>query len=148
MKLFRNLFVALLVATTGVAQAEEALSEHNPFAEQHVILQVSSDAPERHSLVLDISNNLPKFYGQDLIDLQIVAFGPGVAMLLAESGNEARIASLFEHGVRFYACGNTLDTIERKTGKRPVLLPGVSVVQTGVAYIVDEVNRGYTLVKP
>src|SRR3546814_2668053 len=34
--------------------------------------------------------------------------------------------------VIFQACGNTLDTMERNEGKRPPLIEGVEMVQTGV----------------
>ena len=79
----------------------------------------------------------------------MIAFGGGVPLLFADDNkNEQRITSLMEHGVRFYVCGNTLDTIARRDGKRPQVLSGVTTVQTGVAFMVEEVNRGYTLVQP
>ena len=66
----------------------------------------------------------------------------------ADNANQARIESLMEHGVRFFVCGNTLDTIERKQGRRPQILEGVSTVQTGVAFMLEEINRGYTHIHP
>ena len=146
--MIRTLIIGLLLSG-AVHAADAPLSEHNPFAEHHVLLQVSTADASRHGLTLDISNNLPKHYGgQDMIDIQVVAFGPGVAMLTEESPHAERIASLQEHGVRFYVCGNTLDTLERKSGQRPRVLPGVVTVQTGVAFMLDEARRGYTLVQP
>ena len=120
------------------------------FAESHVILQVSQADPKRFSLALDIANNLAKHYGgQDMVDIEIVAFGGGAPLVFAaDNANEQRISSLMEHGVRFYVCGNTLDTIARRDGQRPKVLAGVETVQTGVAFMVEEVNRGYTLVQP
>ena len=50
--------------------------------------------------------------------------------------------------VRFYVCGNTLDTIERRDGSRPALIDGVETVQTGVAFMIDEVQKGYVHVYP
>jgi len=132
------------------AAAEAPLSEDKPFAEVHVIMQASQSDPARHGLVLDIANNLTKHYGgQDMADIQIIAFGPGVPMLFAQNNaNQTRIESLMEHGVRFYVCGNTLDTIERKQGKRPRILEGVTTVQTGVAFMLEEIARGYTHIHP
>jgi intracellular sulfur oxidation DsrE/DsrF family protein len=130
--------------------AEELLSEEKPFAQAHVILQVSQADTNRHSLTLDIANNLSKHYGgQDMVDIEIVAFGPGVPLLFAKDNPQRdRIKSLMEHGVRFFVCGNTLDTIERRTSSRPEIVNGVELVQTGVAFMIDEIQRGYVHVQP
>ena len=135
-------------ASDQATQQARPLSEQKPFAEAHIILQVSDAEEVHHHATLDIANNLMKHYGgQDMVDVEVIAFGAGISLLYPDSTDKEkaeRIASLREHGVRFYACGNTLDTIERKTGKRPELLPGVETVQTGVAFMIDEVKRGYT----
>ena len=151
---FTALVLLASFTISGKAQADEqsSLSEQKPFAQAHIILQVSDAEKVHHNASLDIANNLMKHYGgQDMADIEIIAFGAGISLLYEDDGDKekaGRIASLREHGVRFYACGNTLDTIERKTGKRPALLPGVETVQTGVAFMIGEVQRGYTLVHP
>jgi intracellular sulfur oxidation DsrE/DsrF family protein len=145
-----GIFFLSFVLSMGVAFADEdVLNEDKPFAETHVIMQVSDAEPVHYQAVLDISNNLTKRYGQEMIDIEVIAFGVGVPIVFAEDNKHAaRIASLQEHGVRFYVCGNTLDTIERKTHKRPELLPGVEVVQTGVKFLIDEIKRGYIPIHP
>ncbi len=137
-------------ATQLPAHAQEALSEDKPFAEAHIIFQVSDAEPVHYQAVLDIANNLTKHYGgPDMVDIEVVAFGVGVPMLYAQDNpNEERITSLMEHGVRFYVCGNTLDTIERKHGKRPAIIDGVEVVKTGVAFMIQEIERGYLPIHP
>ena len=58
---------AVAGAAAAPALADTPLSEEKPFAEAHVILQVSQADPTRYSLALDIANNLSKHYGgQDL----------------------------------------------------------------------------------
>ena len=123
--------------------------EKKPFAEAHVLLQVSQASSVRHGLTLDIASNLGKHYGgQDLVDIQVVAFGPGVGMLFVDSPHASRVLGLLDHGVRFFVCGNTLDTIERRDGRRPQVLPGVVTVQTGVAFMVEQIASGYTHIQP
>ncbi len=150
LNIFPWVLLTLWVTTSTQTLAEEALNEDKPFAEVHVIMQVSQNEAARHSLVLDISNNLAKHYGgQDMVDIEVIAFGSGVPFLFAnDNPNQTRIESLMEHGVRFYVCGNTLDTMERKQGQRPQVLPGVETVQTGVAFMIDEMARGYTHIQP
>jgi hypothetical protein len=43
---------------------------------------------------------------------------------------------------------NTLDTIERETGKRPAIIQSATPVQVGVGHILSLTENGYTLVRP
>jgi hypothetical protein len=43
---------------------------------------------------------------------------------------------------------NTADTIERKTDKRPDIIPAATPVQIGVGQILALTENGYTLVRP
>jgi len=148
------LFLSFASACTASESPDDGdlivLNEDKPFAEVHLVMQVSDADPVHYQAALDIANNLTKHYGgPDFVDIQIISFGAGVPMVFAENNNNAtRISSLIEHGVRFYVCGNTLDTIERKTGIRPRTLPGIIRVQTGVAFLIDEINRGYLHLHP
>ena len=139
--------VAMLFLVPVAFVWAQVSSDEKPFAETHVILQLSDQ--ERESVVLDTANNLIKHYGgPDFIEIEIIAFGPGVRLLFAQSEHETRIGSLIENGVRFYICENTLDTIERNTGVRPEVSSNAIPVQTGVAHILERVAEGYTLVRP
>lgn len=143
--------VLTLLAFVPVAAGDPALpvSEDKPFAEAYVLLQLSDADEAKQNAVLDVANNLIKHYGgPDMVDIEIVAFGPGMQLLLAGNPREERIASLVENGVRFVGCMNTVDTMERKNGTRPVLNEHTILVQTGVAHIVDRVRQGYILVRP
>ena len=142
-------WLIVIALSLGIVQAEEGLNDDKPFADTHIIMQVSDADPVHYQAVLDISNNLTKGYGQEMIDIEIIAFGAGVPMLLAKDNKFSnRIASLQEHGVRFYICGNTLDTMERKSHKRPEMVQGVEVVQIGVKFLIDEIKRGYIDIHP
>ena len=140
------LVTLLICVPLSVGWSQEPAAE-KPFAEAHVLLQLSDQ--ERESVVLDVANHLIKHYGgPDFIDIEIITFGPGVRLLYADSQHESRIASLVENGVRFYVCENTLDTMERNFGSRPKLSPHAISVQAGVAHIIEKVAEGYTLVRP
>lgn len=149
----------VVLAVIGFSQFTLA-SEEKPFAEKHIILQLSDSDPNKYTAVLDIANNLIKHYeGPDFIDIEVIAFGQGVEVYFTDSSsaenpkglankNEQRVNSLLDNGVRFYVCLNTLDSIQRKTGKRPEILDGVIGVQTGVAFMLEEITNGYTLIHP
>lgn len=142
------LVIGWLAGTSGLA-ADFPAEDPKPFAEARVLLQLSDRDEAKQSIVLDVANNLIKHYGgPDMIDIEIVAFGPGIDLLFAGNARAERIDSLAVSGVRFVACMNTVDTVERITGKRPELSSHAIGVQTGVAHIVSRGAEGYTLVRP
>ena len=139
--------VTLLIGSQCLWANEVTGEEFKPFAEKHVVLQLSDQAAE--TVVLDTANNLIKNYGgPDMIDIEIVTFGKGVRLMFADNPHLTRIASLVENGVRFYVCKNTLDTMERKQGSRVETNPAAISVQAGVAHIIDRVDEGYILIRP
>ena len=146
-KYLQSLLLATVIAVFCTTSIADESRDSKPFAEVHVVLQLSDQLNE--AVVLDVANNLIKNYGgPDNIDIEIVTFGKGVRLMFAGSKHEVRIASLVDYGVRFYVCENTLDTIERKTGVRPEMTEHADYVRAGVARIIDSVAEGYTLVRP
>lgn len=150
---FSNSFFSLLFATiliSGcIAAAADVTNEDKPFAEVSVILQLSDSSSERQSAVLDVANNLIKHYGgPEYVDIEIVAFGPGIRLLFANNENSARISSLVDSGVKFIACMNTVNSLERLRGTKPELNEHAIPVQTGVAYILKRMDDGYRLIRP
>jgi intracellular sulfur oxidation DsrE/DsrF family protein len=77
-----------------------------------------------------------------------VAFGPGIDLLLPGSERRKQVESLIAQGVRFDICLNTVDTIERETGKRPEFISAATPVQVGVGQILFLAENGYTVVRP
>lgn len=140
----------ILGVSAALAEPEGfSAKDEKPFAEAFIVLQLSDQDPLKQDAVLDVANNLIKHYGSpDVVDIEIIAFGPGMRLLLEGNTREARIASLVESGVRFIGCMNTVDTMERKTGKRPALNEHTIPVQTGVAHVVERARQGYVLVRP
>ena len=83
------------------------------------MLQLSDNDPKKQGLVISVANNLMKFYDPDKVAIEIVAFGPGIELLRPENPNRKLVESLVAQGVRVDICLNTVDTLERDTGKRP-----------------------------
>jgi intracellular sulfur oxidation DsrE/DsrF family protein len=128
--------------------AEPAPLPDKPFAEHRIVLQLSDDDPKKQSLVISVAYNLLKLYDPDKVAIEVVAFGPGIDLLFPDNANRQRIESLVAQGVKFDICLNTVDTIERETGKRPQYIPAAIPVQVGVGQILALTENGYTLVRP
>jgi intracellular sulfur oxidation DsrE/DsrF family protein len=142
------MMVGLMAATISSARAEQAPLPDKPFAEHRVVLQLSDNDPRKQGLVISVANNLLKFYDPDKVAIEVVTFGPGIDLLRPDNTNRKLVESLVAQGVRFDVCLNTVDTIERETGKRPDFIPAATPVQVGVGQILSLTENGYTLVRP
>lgn len=123
-------------------------AQDKPFAERKVVLQISDNDPFKQTLVLNVANNLVKHYGPDKVDVEIVAFGPGLRLLFAENSNTDRIQGLASNGVKFAACKNTIAAMTKNLGHPPKLNKNATPVPAGVVRILELQDKGFQLVKP
>jgi len=140
--------IILVILASVLSFGLQASPESKPFAEKRIVLQISDSDPFKQTLVLNVANNLVKHYGQDAVDIEIVAFGPGLRLLFKENANVGRIDGLTNSGVQFSACQNTVRGMAKKLGHEPELNPSATHVSAGVVRIIDLVGQGYQLIKP
>ena len=136
-KMFTTLFLSLLLFS-GFAHAEN----------QKVVIQVSTDDARTQTIALNNAVNVQKSLGMDNVDVEIVAYGPGLSMLTKKSKSAQRVSSLAMQDITFSACANTMAKMEKKSGKKPVLIDGVSVVPAGVLRIMELQQQGYAYIRP
>jgi uncharacterized protein len=134
-------------AAAQTSSSRQAPASDKPFAEHHLVLQLSDGDPQKQALVVSVAYNLLKAYDPDKIAIEVVAFGPGIDLLRAENRNRARVDSLIAQGVQFDICMNTVDTLERE-GKHVNINPKAVKVQVGVERILELTEMGYALVRP
>lgn len=143
------LFFVFAFGYSGVVSAAAPPIVQKPFATHHIVLQISDGSAQKQTLVLNVAGNLMRYYGAQNLDLEVVAFGPGLRMLLANNVNRKRIRALVSnYGVKFDACGMTLKSFTRRLGYRPKLVPQATVVPGGAVRIARLVKRGYVLIRP
>ena len=133
---------ALALPQTLMAQEEK------PFAEHKIVLQISDMDPSKQTLVLNVATNLLKAYGQDQVDVEIVAFGPGLRLLFEDNSNSGRIDGLVDSGVRFFACQNTINNMSKIIGEPIKVNAHASSGKGGIVRIKELTDQGYLLVKP
>lgn len=148
MKPIVHRFMVALLALGLCCYSLQLSAAEKSFAEKKVVLQISDNDPFKQTLVLNVANNLLKHYGPDQVDIEIVAFGPGLRLLFAENTNAARIQSLADNGVRFAACSNTVRGMSKILGEPPVLNNNAVKVSAGVVRIMDLNSQGYQVIKP
>ncbi|MDH5650077.1 MAG: DsrE family protein [Gammaproteobacteria bacterium] len=113
-----------------------------------VVIQVSSADATTQKIALNNAVNVQKDLGMDNVDIEIVAYGPGLSLLTAKSEESPRVKSLAMQNITFSACGNTMKKVAKKTGKEPKLTEGVKVVSAGVIRIMELQEDGYSYIRP
>lgn len=113
-----------------------------------VVIQVSTDDARTQKIALNNAINLQKALGQDNIAIEIVAYGPGIGVLTTKSKEADRVKSVAMQDIKFSACNNTLMKIEKKKGKKPALVEGVEITQSGAVRIMELQEQGYAYLRP
>ncbi|MBU6498647.1 MAG: hypothetical protein KGJ41_07230 [Rhodospirillales bacterium] len=134
--------------TPAIADAAPDIMAIGAFVDHRLALQLSDADPAKQALVLSVANNVLAAYGPDRVAIEIVAFGPGVDLLRQGSPNQSLVDSLVAQGVRFDICLNTVQTIERDTGKPYKLNPNAHPVTAGVAQLLLLAEHGFTIIRP
>ncbi len=93
--------VALLLPLTNQAHGQAG-------TRQKVVFQVSDAEPAKWNLPLNNVKNVQADLGANNVDIEIVAYGPGLAMLKADSIAGNRVAEALGSGVSVVACENTM----------------------------------------
>ena len=148
MKNYNNSIRHLLILLTGVLMLAASFSSVYANQPHKLVIQVSSDDPQTQTIALNNAVNVQKHYGMDNVMVEIVAYGPGLTLLTAQSKQKSRVESLAMQDITFSACGNTMSKMEKKSGKKVVLAEGVTVVPAGVVRIMELQEQGYAYLRP
>lgn len=136
--------LAGLLAVAAVALAP-AVAHAQKTERYRVVFQVSDNDPAKWNLTLNNVANVQADLGKDNVDIEIVAYGPGLNMLKAESKVAARLAQALDQSVGLLACENTMHNT--KTTKAD-MYSGISYVDAGVVHIMKRQREGWAYVRP
>jgi len=128
------LFALVLFSSLGNAQQK-----------QRVVIQVSDNDPAKWSLALNNAKNVQQDLGKDNVQVEIVAYGPGLGMLKAESKVADRLAGALDASVGLIACENTMTNTKVK---RSEMYDGIAYVKAGVTHIMKRQQEGWAYIRP
>ena len=131
--------LALAVAVAPVS------AQTAPVVQNRVVVHVSDNDPAKWNLVLNNARNLQADLGAGNVEIEIVAYGPGIAMLKADSAVGNRIGEALSSGVRVEACENTMRG--QKLAKAD-MLNGIGFVPAGVVEIMQKQQQGWAYLRP
>ena len=110
----------------------------------HVVFAVSSANQPDWMLTVGNIMNVRKGFAPEAVDIEVVAFGPGIAMVKKDSPVVTDIEALEKDGVRFVACENSM---RRMHLAQDDLATGVGTVPSGVVEIIKKQEAGWSYVK-
>jgi intracellular sulfur oxidation DsrE/DsrF family protein len=140
----RALALALLASLLLVGILPAA-AQQPASAKAKVVMQVSDGDAAKWNLALNNAKNLQTDLGASNVDIEIVAYGPGIGMLKADSVVGTRVDEALGAGVKVVACENTMRG--QKLAK-PDMLAGVGYVSAGVVEIVQRQQQGWAYLRP
>ena len=148
--MFRRLATA---AALSIALASSALAADGKT--HRIAIQVDQNDPAVMNMVLNNASNVIEHYrgkGED-VDVEIVAYGPGMNMLRADTSPVAeRIKHLKEMvspgKIQFSACNNTKQGMEKTEGHAIQILPEATIVPSGVVRLMELQEQGWSYVRP
>jgi hypothetical protein len=117
-----------------------------------IVFHVDENDPKKMNLVLNNASNVNKYYqdkGEEAI-VEIVAYGPGLTMLLSDSPVKDRIRSIAQNydNVSFKACSNTHNKMSKKAGRKLPLVPEAQMTASGVIHLIRRQEEGWSYVRP
>lgn len=153
-------FLHTRIANSEIAAAEPVTSATpihlastiSSGSPSRIILHVSDSNPNRLTEVLNDIDGLLRYYKtmKQNVRVEVVTNGEGLALLRTDiSPHVRRIARLQEQhdNLVFIACQNTIDRLAREKGITARLLPGVVIIDSGVAQLMRRQNQGWAYIQ-
>ncbi len=129
-------------------------AQTTPGAEEpaKVLFHVGEGNPEHLKTVLDEVENLMKFYRQthQKARVEVITNGGGLSLLIAGVSPYAERIQRMQREYRdltFVACQNTIERFQQELGLHAKLLPGVVVIDSGVAQIMRRQHQGWAYIQ-
>jgi intracellular sulfur oxidation DsrE/DsrF family protein len=117
----------------------------NDGRKPRVVVQISEADPARWNLVLNNVKNLQDDLGAANVEIEVVAYGPGIGMLKLDAVSNSRVTDAIKAGVQVAACENTM---RNQKLARADMHPNVNYVPAGVVEIIRRQQEGWAYLRP
>ena len=117
----------------------------NGAKKRGIVVQISENDPVKWDIALVNVKNIRKEFPAESMDIEIVAYGPGLEMFKKASPLDQRLNDAAKSGIKLLACGNTMESTRTSRGQ---LNASVAVVRAGVVEIIQKQEQGYSYIRP
>lgn len=139
-----SLLLAALL-TAGALSLGGCATHMQAPAPHRVVFQVSDNDPAKWNLTLNNAKNVLQEYGSRPVQVEIVAYGPGIGMLKADSTAANRVTEATASGVQVVACQNTMKAQKLSTTD---MNASIAYVPAGVVEIMARQREGWSYIRP
>lgn len=138
---------AMVAAIPGAfaQQAATVKSAPQANAKYKVVFQVSDNDPVKWNLALNNAKNVQTDLGKANVEIEIVAYGPGLNMLKTESKVADRLNGALDDNVALVACDNTMHNMKLTNAD---LVGGIGHVKAGVVHLMERQRQGWNYIRP
>lgn len=143
MKLIATL---ILMAVAPVAALAEGVTHY-------LAIHVDQNDPAVMNMALNNAQNVNSHYTSigDKVEIELVAYGPGLMMFVADKtpvADRLSAMTLEMSNLKLSACGNTHAAMQKKTGGEVLLVSEATVVPSGVVRLIELQEQGFAYVRP
>jgi uncharacterized protein len=140
-RLFFAGLVACIFSTAALSQANQSKASQPA----KLVIQVSDAEPAKWNLALNNAKNVQEELGAKNVEIEIVAYGPGLGMLKKDAVTSGRVDEATMAGIRVVACENTMRS-QKLT--RADMHSQSSYAPAGVVQIMQRQSQGWAYVRP
>jgi uncharacterized protein len=141
----RRSFLAATGAATLVALLPVwAAAQVSQPPRNRAVFQVTDNDPARWNMILNNMANLREGVGGEEIEIELVAFGPGLLMLKADSSVKQRVAEALKSGATINVCQNTMRGMKLVPAD---MLPDIGYVPAGVVEVMRKQQQGWAYIR-
>jgi intracellular sulfur oxidation DsrE/DsrF family protein len=115
------------------------------LAQSKLVIQVSDAEPAKWNLALNNARNVQEELGAKNVEIEIVAYGPGLGMLKKDAVTSGRVDEASLAGIKVVACENTMRS--QKLTKAD-MHPQSSYAPAGVVQIMQRQAQGWSYIRP
>ncbi len=141
----RRLFTQAAALAAVASLVPAAIAQSAAAKRNRIVIQMSDNDPAKWNLALNNAKNLQDDVGAANVDMEIVAYGPGIGMLKLESPVAGRVADAMKAGVKVIACENTM---RGQKLTKDDMTAGISYVPAGVTEIMKKQGEGWAYLRP
>jgi intracellular sulfur oxidation DsrE/DsrF family protein len=141
-----------ILALMSLALASAAFAEGKPH---RIAIPVGQNDPQVMNQALNNATNVIEYYRarNEDVDIDIVTYGPGLHMLRADTSPvQDRVKRLkdmvFPGKIQFSACNISKEGMEKTEGHAISVLPGATIVPSGVVRLMELQEQGWSYIRP
>lgn len=123
--------------------------------EHRVAIHVDQNDPAVMNLALNNATNIMDYYKSknETVQVEIVTYGPGLNMLRADTSPvqdriKQAVDASFPSSIKFSACENTRQGMEKREGKSISLVSQAESVPSGAVRLIELQEQGWSYLRP